>query len=133
MFHNFFFCLQISKVDAKIMRNFSVIRQLEHKLGPVSALDYRMILLPLMRSFLQVCTHHHKFCSSALFLHFLLFLYVSALCFCSLLNCRYGMQCRAIWKSWWIRMRERDLMLQGKPSWPNLPWMLRRMQTKGVI
>ncbi|XP_021306691.1 uncharacterized protein LOC8059839 isoform X3 [Sorghum bicolor] len=46
-------CMEISKVDAKIMRNFCVIRQLEHKLGPVSALDYRMILLPLMRSFLQ--------------------------------------------------------------------------------
>ncbi|ONL94023.1 Ubiquitin carboxyl-terminal hydrolase-related protein [Zea mays] len=45
--------MEISKIDAKIMRTLSVMRQLEHKLGPVSALDYRMILLPLMRSFLQ--------------------------------------------------------------------------------
>jgi hypothetical protein len=74
MFHNFFFCLQISKVDAKIMRNFSMIRQLELKLGSVSALDYRMILLPLMRSFLQVRTHHRKFCSSALFCTFAFFI-----------------------------------------------------------
>ncbi|XP_035817966.1 uncharacterized protein [Zea mays] len=45
--------VEISKIDAQIMRNLSVMRHLEHKLGPASALDYRMILLPLMRSFLQ--------------------------------------------------------------------------------
>lgn len=74
MFHNFFFCLQVSKIDAKIMRNLSVMRQLEHKLGPVSSLDYRMILLPLIRSFLQVRIHHHMFCSSALFCFFFFYI-----------------------------------------------------------
>lgn len=71
-----FFCLQLSKIDAKIMRNLAVMREMEHKLGPAAALDYRMILLPLMRSFLQVRIQHHKFYSRALFCFFI---YVSAL------------------------------------------------------
>ncbi|KAJ1298649.1 hypothetical protein BS78_01G469700 [Paspalum vaginatum] len=45
--------MELSKIDARIMRNVSVTHQLEHKLGPASALDYRTILVPFMRSFLQ--------------------------------------------------------------------------------
>jgi hypothetical protein len=56
MFLNIFW-LQISKIDARILRNVAVIKQLEHKIGPASALDYQIILLPLMKSFLQVRMH----------------------------------------------------------------------------
>ncbi|CAN6285585.1 unnamed protein product [Urochloa humidicola] len=45
--------MELGKLDAKIMRSVAVMHQLEHKLGPASYLDYRMILLPLMKSFLQ--------------------------------------------------------------------------------
>ncbi|XP_062216714.1 uncharacterized protein LOC133916856 isoform X2 [Phragmites australis] len=45
--------VELSKIDARIMRNVAVMQQLERKLGPASALDYRMILLPLMKSFLR--------------------------------------------------------------------------------
>ena len=59
MFPNFFaFCLQLSKVDAKIMRNVAVMHQLEHDHGRSSSLDYRMILVPLMKAFLQVRVQH---------------------------------------------------------------------------
>ncbi|XP_062209984.1 uncharacterized protein LOC133911660 [Phragmites australis] len=45
--------IELGKIDARIMRNVAVMQQLEHKLGPASALDYRTILLPVMKSFLQ--------------------------------------------------------------------------------
>ncbi|RCV46398.1 hypothetical protein SETIT_9G528400v2 [Setaria italica] len=45
--------MELSKIDAKIMRNVAVMHQLEHKLGPASSLDYRTVLIPLMKSFLQ--------------------------------------------------------------------------------
>ncbi|CAL4937807.1 unnamed protein product [Urochloa decumbens] len=45
--------MELGKIDAKIMRSVAVMHQLEHKLGPASSLDYRMILIPLMKSFLQ--------------------------------------------------------------------------------
>ncbi|OEL31063.1 Inactive ubiquitin carboxyl-terminal hydrolase 53 [Dichanthelium oligosanthes] len=45
--------MELSKIDANIMRNVAVMHQLEHKLGPASSLDYRTILIPLMKSFLQ--------------------------------------------------------------------------------
>ncbi|KAK3150574.1 hypothetical protein QOZ80_3AG0234970 [Eleusine coracana subsp. coracana] len=44
---------EINKIDARIMRVVAVMKQLERKIGPASALDYRMILLPLMKFFLQ--------------------------------------------------------------------------------
>ncbi|TVU48283.1 hypothetical protein EJB05_07913, partial [Eragrostis curvula] len=44
---------ELSKIDARIMRHVAVMQQLEYKIGPAAALDYRMILLPLMKSFLQ--------------------------------------------------------------------------------
>lgn len=47
--------MQLSKIDARIMRNVSEMQQLELKLEPVSALDYRSILLPLVKSYLRVC------------------------------------------------------------------------------
>jgi hypothetical protein len=62
----FFFGLQLSKIDAKIMRNVAVMRQLEHKLGPAASLDYRTILIPIMKLFLQVRMHHHNSVFSAL-------------------------------------------------------------------
>ncbi|KAG2679123.1 hypothetical protein I3843_11G036300 [Carya illinoinensis] len=45
--------IELSKIDARIMRNVSEMQQLELKLEPVSALDYRSILLPLVKSYLR--------------------------------------------------------------------------------
>ena len=46
---------QLCKIDARILRNVASMQQLELKLEPVSALDYRFILLPLVKSFMRVC------------------------------------------------------------------------------
>ncbi|XP_015579618.1 uncharacterized protein LOC8258164 isoform X1 [Ricinus communis] len=45
--------VELSKIDARIMRNVTGMQQLELKLEPVSALDYRLILLPLMKSYMR--------------------------------------------------------------------------------
>ncbi|KAJ0106477.1 hypothetical protein Patl1_17879 [Pistacia atlantica] len=45
--------MQLSKIDARIMRNVTGMQQLELKLEPVSAHDYRLILLPLVQSYLR--------------------------------------------------------------------------------
>ncbi|KAK1289590.1 hypothetical protein QJS10_CPB18g01224 [Acorus calamus] len=45
--------VELSKIDAKIMRNLSGMQQLEAKLGPASTSDYRAIILPLMKSFMR--------------------------------------------------------------------------------
>lgn len=47
--------MQLSKIDARIMRSVTEMQQLELKLEPVSAHDYRAILLPLVKSYLRVC------------------------------------------------------------------------------
>ncbi|XP_010678606.1 uncharacterized protein LOC104894129 isoform X3 [Beta vulgaris subsp. vulgaris] len=44
---------ELCKIDARIMRNVASMQQLELKLEPVSALDYRSILLPLVKSFMR--------------------------------------------------------------------------------
>lgn len=46
--------MQLSTIDARIMRNVTGMQQLEIKLEPVSAHDYRSILLPLVKSYLRV-------------------------------------------------------------------------------
>ncbi|XP_057952027.1 uncharacterized protein LOC131146434 [Malania oleifera] len=46
--------IELSKIDARIMRNVSGMQQLELNLDPVSAHDYRSILLHLVKSFLRV-------------------------------------------------------------------------------
>ncbi|KAE8695067.1 hypothetical protein F3Y22_tig00110745pilonHSYRG00236 [Hibiscus syriacus] len=47
--------MELSKVDARIMRNITTgKKQLEVKFKPVSAHDYRTILLPLVKSYLRV-------------------------------------------------------------------------------
>ncbi|KAE8672555.1 hypothetical protein F3Y22_tig00111837pilonHSYRG00265 [Hibiscus syriacus] len=46
--------MQLSKVDARIMRNVTGMKQLEVGLEPVSAYDYRLILFPLVKSYLRV-------------------------------------------------------------------------------
>ncbi|XP_039013323.1 uncharacterized protein LOC120142942 [Hibiscus syriacus] len=46
--------VELSKLDARIMRNVIGMQQLEVKLEPVSAHDYRSILLPLVKSYLRV-------------------------------------------------------------------------------
>lgn len=46
--------MQLSTMDARIMRNVTGMQQLEIKLEPVSAHDYRSILLPLVKSYLRV-------------------------------------------------------------------------------
>jgi len=66
------FRLQLNKIDAKIMRNVNNMQQLEQKLGPASAFDYRSIVLPLVKSFLRVCD------SVASRLYLLLMTYCSA-------------------------------------------------------
>lgn len=45
--------IELSKIDARIMRNVTGMQQLELKLEPVSAHDYRSILLPLVKSYLR--------------------------------------------------------------------------------
>ncbi|GMH16830.1 hypothetical protein Nepgr_018671 [Nepenthes gracilis] len=45
--------VELSKIDARIMRNVASMQQLELKLEPVSALDYRLILLSLVKSLMQ--------------------------------------------------------------------------------
>lgn len=48
--------MQLSKIDARIMRNVTGMQQLELKLEPVAAHDYRSILLPLVKSYMRVST-----------------------------------------------------------------------------
>ncbi|KAK6924937.1 protein of unknown function DUF627, N-terminal [Dillenia turbinata] len=45
--------IELSKIDARIMRSVDGMQQMELRLDPVSALDYRLILLPLVKSFLR--------------------------------------------------------------------------------
>ncbi|KAI3977988.1 hypothetical protein MKX01_032365 [Papaver californicum] len=47
------FSVQLSKSDARIMRTVVGMQQLELKLGPLSSHDYRAIMLPLVKSFMQ--------------------------------------------------------------------------------
>lgn len=47
--------MQLSKIDARIMRNVTGMQQLELKLKPLAAHDYQSILLPLVKSYLRVC------------------------------------------------------------------------------
>ncbi|KAJ4836507.1 hypothetical protein Tsubulata_036210 [Turnera subulata] len=44
---------ELSKIDARIMRNVTGMQQLELKLEPVSAYDYRSILIPLVKSYMR--------------------------------------------------------------------------------
>lgn len=60
------FVMQLSKIDARIMRNVSEMQQLELKLEPVSAHDYRSILLPLVKSYLRVCIELVGICATFL-------------------------------------------------------------------
>lgn len=57
--------MQLSKIDARIMRNVTGMQQLELTLEPVSAFDYRSIILPLLKSFMRVCVKKFNFVSSA--------------------------------------------------------------------
>ncbi|XP_042468478.1 uncharacterized protein LOC122051406 isoform X1 [Zingiber officinale] len=45
--------VELNKIDARIMRNVTGMQQLEAKLGTASALDYRTVVLPLVKSFLR--------------------------------------------------------------------------------
>ncbi|OVA12024.1 Ubiquitin carboxyl-terminal hydrolases family 2 [Macleaya cordata] len=45
--------VELCKIDARIMRNVVGMQQLELKLGPLSSHDYRAIMLPLVKSFMQ--------------------------------------------------------------------------------
>ncbi|XVF50204.1 hypothetical protein PTKIN_Ptkin04bG0077300 [Pterospermum kingtungense] len=45
--------VELSKIDARIMRNVTGMQQLELKLEPVSAYDYRSIMFPLVKSYLR--------------------------------------------------------------------------------
>ncbi|XP_021866211.2 uncharacterized protein [Spinacia oleracea] len=45
--------LELSKIDARILRNVASMHQLELKLEPVSSFDYRSVLLPLVKSFMR--------------------------------------------------------------------------------
>ncbi|XP_009386394.2 uncharacterized protein LOC103973523 isoform X2 [Musa acuminata AAA Group] len=47
--------VELNKIDARIMRNMTGMQQLEAKLGPALAFDYRTVLLPLVKSFLRLC------------------------------------------------------------------------------
>ncbi|OVA09096.1 Ubiquitin carboxyl-terminal hydrolases family 2 [Macleaya cordata] len=45
--------VELSKIDARIMRNVTGMQQFELKLGPLSSYDFRAILLPLVKSFMR--------------------------------------------------------------------------------
>ncbi|KAK1407285.1 hypothetical protein QVD17_38899 [Tagetes erecta] len=45
--------VELSKIDARIMRNLSGMQQLEAKLAPVCAHDFRLIVVPLVKSYLR--------------------------------------------------------------------------------
>ncbi|XP_042497713.1 uncharacterized protein LOC122076477 isoform X2 [Macadamia integrifolia] len=45
--------VELSKIDARIMKNVTGMQQSELKLGPFSAFDYRAIMLPIMKSFMR--------------------------------------------------------------------------------
>ncbi|MCL7027292.1 hypothetical protein MKW94_004287 [Papaver nudicaule] len=45
--------VELSKIDARIMRNVTGMQQLELKLGPLSSYDFRAIILPLVKSFMR--------------------------------------------------------------------------------
>ncbi|KAM1209879.1 hypothetical protein ACFX2I_015439 [Malus domestica] len=45
--------VELSKIDARIMQNVTGMQQMEVKLEPISAHDYRSILLPLVKSYLR--------------------------------------------------------------------------------
>ncbi|XP_057443061.1 uncharacterized protein LOC130734595 isoform X2 [Lotus japonicus] len=45
--------IELSKIDARIMKKVTEMQKLELKLGPISAYDYRVILLPLVKSYLR--------------------------------------------------------------------------------
>ncbi|KAM7471373.1 hypothetical protein LguiA_009556 [Lonicera macranthoides] len=47
--------LELSKIDAVIMRSVTGVQQLEVKLEPASAHDYRSIVVPLLKSFMRAC------------------------------------------------------------------------------
>ncbi|OMO63099.1 hypothetical protein COLO4_32730 [Corchorus olitorius] len=50
--------IELSKIDARMMRNVNGMQQLELKLESVSAHDYRLIMLPLMNSYLKEDSSH---------------------------------------------------------------------------
>ncbi|XP_024976124.1 uncharacterized protein LOC112514052 isoform X1 [Cynara cardunculus var. scolymus] len=45
--------IELSKIDARIMRNVSGMQQLEAKLGPLCAHDFGVIVVPLVKSYLR--------------------------------------------------------------------------------
>lgn len=45
----------MNHVDAKIMKTMDQLQKLEMKLGQSSVLDYRAVVLPLVKSLLKVC------------------------------------------------------------------------------
>ncbi|GFZ07764.1 ubiquitin carboxyl-terminal hydrolase-related protein [Actinidia rufa] len=45
---------ELGKLDARMMRNLTELQNMEAKLEAVSALDYRSILVPLVKSFMRV-------------------------------------------------------------------------------
>uniref|UniRef100_A0A1D1YV94 Inactive ubiquitin carboxyl-terminal hydrolase 54 n=1 Tax=Anthurium amnicola TaxID=1678845 RepID=A0A1D1YV94_9ARAE len=47
--------LELSKIDARIMRNMAGMQLLENKLGPASCFDYRIVIVPLVKSFMRSC------------------------------------------------------------------------------
>lgn len=49
--------LQLYSVDVLIMANNAAMRQTGLKLEMVSVCDYRSIMVPLLKSLMQVCLH----------------------------------------------------------------------------
>lgn len=47
--------LQVNHLDAKIMRATDDLLKKEIKLGQLAVLNYRAVVLPLVKSLLQVC------------------------------------------------------------------------------
>lgn len=49
-----FFVMQMCKLDTRIMRSVGQLRQLELKFEAGSALDYRWVLVPIVKLYMRV-------------------------------------------------------------------------------
>ncbi|CAI9787272.1 unnamed protein product [Fraxinus pennsylvanica] len=50
-----FVCIELCKIDARILRVMNLMHQLEVRLNPAAAHDFRSILVPLVQSYLRAC------------------------------------------------------------------------------
>ena len=121
--------MQLSKIDARIMRVIAAMQQLEAKLEPASAFDYRAILVPLVKSYMRVCfgLSYILVDSSYAFAHFFNF---DGFVLLSFFMFSFS---RLTWRILQRKMPQRNLMPPEKHFWQNLLLILRRAAAEEVI